>query len=125
MTYQTTAHRNQPPREEDEARLRVVKPELPEGWRKSLTARAAGCGSEDALPPSGLNTVLEANHEVLQAAVPIMKEYEDCFMRERGLLALLSPDGVLLHGTGDAALAESAGFRPGTVLPGTVRPEAV
>ena len=125
MTYQTTAHRNQPPREEDEARLRVVKPELPEGWRKSLTARAAGCGSEDALPPSGLNTVLEANHEVLQAAVPIMKEYEECFMRERGLLALLSPDGVLLHGTGDAALAESAGFRPGTVLPGTVRPEAV
>ena len=125
MTYQTTAHRNQPPREEDEARLRVVKPELPEGWRKSLTARAAGCGSEDALPPSGLNTVLEANHEVLQAAVPIMKEYEQCFMRERGLLALLSPDGVLLHGTGDAALAESAGFRPGTVLPGTVRPEAV
>jgi len=102
-----------------------VKPELPEGWRKSLTARAAGCGSEDALPPSGLNTVLEANHEVLQAAVPIMKEYEECFMRERGLLALLSPDGVLLHGTGDAALAESAGFRPGTVLPGTVRPEAV
>ena len=125
MTYQTTAHGNQPPREEDEARLRVVKPELPEGWRKSLTARAAGCGSEDALPPSGLNTVLEANHEVLQAAVPIMKEYEECFMRERGLLALLSPDGVLLHGTGDAALAESAGFRPGTVLPGTVRPEAV
>ena len=54
-----------------------------------------------------------------------MKEYEECFMRERGLLALLSPDGVLLHGTGDAALAESAGFRPGTVLPGTVRPEAV
>ena len=102
-----------------------MKPELPEGWRKSLTARAAGCGSEDALPPSGLNTVLEANHEVLQAAVPIMKEYEECFMRERGLLALLSPDGVLLHGTGDAALAESAGFRPGTVLPGTVRPEAV
>ena len=125
MTYQTTAHGNRPPREEDEARLRVVKPELPEGWRKSLTARAAGCGSEDALPPSGLNTVLEANHEVLQAAVPIMKEYEECFMRERGLLALLSPDGVLLHGTGDAALAESAGFRPGTVLPGTVRPEAV
>ena len=125
MTYQTTAHGNQPPREEDEARLRVVKPELPEGWRKSLTARAVGCGSEDALPPSGLNTVLEANHEVLQAAVPIMKEYEECFMRERGLLALLSPDGVLLHGTGDAALAESAGFRPGTVLPGTVRPEAV
>ena len=125
MTYQTTAHGNQPPREEDEARLRIVKPELPEGWRKSLTARAAGCGSEDALPPSGLNTVLEANHEVLQAAVPIMKEYEECFMRERGLLALLSPDGVLLHGTGDAALAESAGFRPGTVLPGTVRPEAV
>ncbi len=125
MTYQTTAHGNQPPREEDEARLRVVKPELPEGWRKSLTARTAGCGSEDALPPSGLNTVLEANHEVLQAAVPIMKEYEECFMRERGLLALLSPDGVLLHGTGDAALAESAGFRPGTVLPGTVRPEAV
>ena len=125
MTYQTTAHGNQPPREEDEARLRVVKPELPEGWRKSLTARAAGCGSEDALPPSGLNTVLEANHEVLQAAVPILKEYEECFMRERGLLALLSPDGVLLHGTGDAALAESAGFRPGTVLPGTVRPEAV
>ena len=125
MTYQTTAHGNQPPREEDEARLRVVKPELPEGWRKSLTARAAGCGSEDALPPSGLNTVLEANHEVLQAAVPIMKEYEECFMRERGLLALLSPDGVLLHGTGDAALAESAGFRPGTVLPETVRPEAV
>ncbi len=125
MTYQTTAHGNQPPREEDEARLRVVKPELPEGWRKSLTARAAGCGSEDALPPSGLNTVLEANQEVLQAAVPIMKEYEECFMRERGLLALLSPDGVLLHGTGDAALAESAGFRPGTVLPGTVRPEAV
>ena len=125
MTYQTTAHGNQPPREEDEARLRVVKPELPEGWRKSLTARAAGCGSEDALPPSGLNTVLEANHEVLQAADPIMKEYEECFMRERGLLALLSPDGVLLHGTGDAALAESAGFRPGTVLPGTVRPEAV
>ena len=125
MTYQTTAHGNQPPREEDEARLRVVKPELPEGWRKSLTARAAGCGSEDALPPSGLNTVLEANHEVLQAAVPIMKEYEECFMRERGLLALLSPDGVLLHGTGDAALAKSAGFRPGTVLPGTVRPEAV
>ena len=125
MTYQTTAHGNQPPREEDEARLRVVKPELPEGWRKSLTARAAGCGSEDALPPSGLNTVLEANHEVLQAAVPIMKEYEECFMRERGLLALLSPDGVLLHGTGDAALAESAGFRPGSVLPGTVRPEAV
>lgn len=125
MTYQTTAHGNQPPREEDEARLRVVKPELPEGWRKSLTARAAGCGSEDALPPSGLNTVLEANHEALQAAVPIMKEYEECFMRERGLLALLSPDGVLLHGTGDAALAESAGFRPGTVLPGTIRPEAV
>ena len=125
MTYQTAAHGKQPPREEDEARLRVVKPELSEGWRKSLAARAAGCGSEDALPPSGLNTVLEANHEALQAAVPIMKEYEECFTRERGLLALLSPDGVLLHGTGDAALAESAGFRPGTVLPGTVRPEAV
>ncbi|MDO5537756.1 MAG: sigma 54-interacting transcriptional regulator [Desulfovibrionaceae bacterium] len=94
------------------------------GWRRLLACMAAG-----VLPASGTNSLrclsdgalemtLEANHELVQAALPVMREYASCFGREGGLLVLLSLDGTLLTSAGAPHLEGNPVFRPGVMLEG-------
>jgi len=87
-----------------------------DAWKRNLTARAEGLVCCPSLPQNKLQETLDANHELIHVAVPVMKEYEDYFRRERGILILLSLDGTILHGAGALELTQNRAFQPGTLL---------
>ena len=85
-------------------------------WRQNLAARAAGLSQCPSLSPYELQKELRNNHELSQAAVPIMKEYEECFRKEHGILMLFSLKGTLLYAVGDPDLIRNPALQPGAVL---------
>lgn len=96
---------------------RAVRPGIFASWRRCIRHfRGKDAPPAPVLSAQALRPILEANHEIIRTADPIMREYEDFFVKECGALLLASADGVLLHGVGDNALLRSDGFRVGTVL---------
>ena len=109
----TAATEKQGSREED---IHIPTQARLETWKRNFTAGADGLTRCRTLPLSRLQETLQANHELVHAAVPVMKEYEECFMKEHGILILLTLDGTLLHGAGAVELTQSRAFQPGTLM---------
>ena len=99
-----------------EEELHVMTEARLNAWKQSFAARADGLIRCQTLPLSRLQETLQANHELVHAAVPVMKEYEECVMKEHGILILLALDGTLLHAAGAAELTQSRAFQPGTLM---------
>lgn len=95
----------------------AVRPVILDSWRRSLARFGTGRILPPAAPESRRLKKLQEEHcELIQAALPVMREYAECFSLEHGALMLVSPEGMLLHSLGDSSLLEAAYFRIGNVL---------
>lgn len=97
--------------------LPAVRPVILDSWRRGLARFGKGRILPPAAPEIRRLKRLQAEHcELIQAALPVMREYAECFSLEHGALMLVSPEGVLLHSLGDSALLETEYFHSGSVL---------
>ena len=96
----------------------LVRPEISQSWRRSLSYGVApgGAVSASVLGDQALDALSRRRADLIEVARPIMKRSLE-FLPETGcLMALTDADGVVLWVDGDPALAEQArdiGLRPG------------